>query len=123
MFLAHAAALRSGQLARQVGAVVVSVDREVVSTGANDVPRFGGGLWPVQDGKPDYRDHHPHIAGDSNDRAIEGLIASIIEKARRSSASLAEKKFTKELMESEIADLTEYGRAVHAELEARRGCA
>jgi hypothetical protein len=37
MFLAHAASLRSADLSRQVGAVVVSRDGEVIGTGANDV--------------------------------------------------------------------------------------
>ena len=46
MFMAFAAALRSADLSRQVGAVVAR-DEEIISTGANDCPRFGGGLyWP-----------------------------------------------------------------------------
>lgn len=55
MFLAYGASLRSAQLARQVGAVIVSENSEVIGIGANDVPRFGGGLyWPDDD---DQRDH------------------------------------------------------------------
>src|SRR5690606_1325277 len=50
MFLAFGAALRSADLSRQVGAVVVSQTGEVIATGANDVPRCGGGLyWPGPD--------------------------------------------------------------------------
>jgi cytidine deaminase len=43
MFFAKAAALRSLDLSRQVGAAIVSEDGEVLATGCNEVPRFGGG--------------------------------------------------------------------------------
>jgi Cytidine and deoxycytidylate deaminase zinc-binding region len=50
MFLAFAAALRSADLSRQVGAVIAK-NTEIIATGANDCPRFGGGLyWPEFDG-------------------------------------------------------------------------
>lgn len=42
-----AASMRSGALARQVGAVVATEKGEVLGLGCNDVPRAGGGLyWP-----------------------------------------------------------------------------
>ncbi|WP_247717126.1 cytidine deaminase [Morganella morganii] len=51
MYMAFSAALRSGDLSRQVGAVVTK-DQQIMSTGANDVPRSGGGLyWPHYDEK------------------------------------------------------------------------
>ena len=47
MFLAFAAALRSADLSRQVGAVIMSANDEIIATGANEVPKSGGGLyWP-----------------------------------------------------------------------------
>ena len=46
MFMAFSASLRSADLSRQVGAVVARGE-DIISTGANDVPKFGGGLyWP-----------------------------------------------------------------------------
>ena len=49
MFMAFSAALRSADLSRQVGAVIAKHE-ELLSTGANDCPRFGGGLyWPFYD--------------------------------------------------------------------------
>src|SRR5262249_45695788 len=55
MFLAFASALRSGDLSRQVGAVVLSRGGDIIGVGANDVPRAGGGqYWP---GEGDERDH------------------------------------------------------------------
>jgi len=57
MFMAYAASLRSADLSR----LVVNQRGDIVSTGANDVPRPGGGLyWP---GEGDQRDHvHNMIA-------------------------------------------------------------
>ncbi len=55
MYLAHSAALRSGCLSRQVGAAIVSSDGVILSTGCNDVPKFGGGLYTIDDGENDNR--------------------------------------------------------------------
>ncbi len=46
MFHAYAASLNSADLARQVGAVIVNDDGEVISSGCNEVPKVGGGnIW------------------------------------------------------------------------------
>jgi deoxycytidylate deaminase len=52
MYLAAAAARRSADLSRQVGAALVTQDWEIISVGCNDIPKAGGGLY---------------WAGDSND--------------------------------------------------------
>jgi cytidine deaminase len=44
MFLAFAAALRSADLSRQVGAVICTREGDVVAVGTNEVPKAGGGL-------------------------------------------------------------------------------
>ncbi len=54
MFLAQGAALRSSCLSRQVGAALESADGRLVSSGANEVPKFGGGVYSHDD-KPDHR--------------------------------------------------------------------
>lgn len=47
MFNAYTASTRSASLNRQVGAVIVTPDNEITSTGCNEVPKFGGGhYWP-----------------------------------------------------------------------------
>jgi len=119
MFLAYGASLRSGQLARQVGAVVVSAAGEVIATGANDVPCFGGGeYWPEDN---DQRDHKKGY--DANDREIDKIITDIIERAKQASKDLDEAKLKALLDKSPIGDLTEYGRPVHAEMDALLTCA
>ena len=48
MLNAYTASTRSASLNRQVGAVIVTADNEVISTGCNEVPKFGGGqYWPT----------------------------------------------------------------------------
>ena len=45
MFQAFSAALRSADPSRQVGAVITTVDADIVAMGTNEVPRAGGGAY------------------------------------------------------------------------------
>ena len=121
MFLAFAASMRSGDLSRQVGAVITSKTGEIIATGANDVPCYGGGLYWSDHGKADERDHSRGF--DANESRRNEIVTKIM------------KKFDNELEETEllakgknllkdtgILDITEYGRAVHAEMEALLSC-
>lgn len=122
MFLAHAAALRSSSLARQVGAAILSEAAEILAVGTNDVPRFGGGqYWEGE--KPDARDHI--IKMDVSDTMKTDIVREILqnlepkwseltpmEQETMINAALAKLKPTR------IMNLTEFTRAVHAEMEA-----
>jgi deoxycytidylate deaminase len=55
MFHARAAALRSAEPGRQVGAAVATLQGDIVSVGVNEVPSAGGGLYWCGD-KPDGRE-------------------------------------------------------------------
>ncbi len=44
MFNAFAACRRSGSLARQVGTAITNQNGEIITTGFNDVPNYGGGF-------------------------------------------------------------------------------
>ncbi len=121
MFLAFSAALRSADLSRQVGAVVAR-DREIISTGANDCPKCGGGLyWPEYDEEsheiqdaPDGRDY---MRGeDKNKIEQQRIIEDILNRAGDAVAD--REKLRTALEESRLSDITEYGRMVHAEMEA-----
>jgi deoxycytidylate deaminase len=127
MFLAFASSLRSADMSRQVGAVIAK-DREIISTGANDCPTFGGGLyWPeynpeknverVED-KPVGRDYKRGT--DCNKAEQQKIINQILEKANEKGIDAA--KLSEVLQESRITELTEFGRAVHAEMEALLAC-
>lgn len=119
MFMAFSSSLRSADLSRQVGAVITK-DESIVSTGANDVPKSGGGLyWPEYDSTgvkivdtPDGRDY---MRGhDSNVKEKNSIINDIIEK----SPPEFQDNLREIIKSSKIKDITEYGRIVHAEMEA-----
>jgi len=118
MFLAYASSLRSGQLGRQVGAAITSKSGDVIAVGCNDVPKPGGGLyWP---GPEDRRDHILGI--DSNDEQIEKIVTNLIARLGNcvDHAQISAEQLRKEFRE--CLDITEYGRAVHAEMDALLTC-
>lgn len=123
MFLAFASALRSAQFGRQVGAVVVK-DGEIIGVGANDVPKFGGGLyWPGPEGE-DRRDHNYRGGLDSNEAEIKRIIDDAISRVKpHLKEGVDAETLTKALAASRLNELTEFGRAVHAEMEALLACA
>ena len=121
MYLAYAASLRSADLSRQVGAVVTNEDGDVVAVGANDVPKAGGGqYWP---GKHDHRDHTKRE--DSNTKHRLKIARDIFERTQseKKDDGAAFKEFMKSLDGSLLLDITEYGRPVHAEMDAILSCA
>jgi deoxycytidylate deaminase len=123
MFLAFSAALRSADLSRQVGAVVTSDAGDVVAIGMNDVPLNGGGLcWP---GAADHRDHV--LGHDTNERQrteiVDELIAALRPDTCDEKAWKEQSWKTIKRKGAAVLDITEYGRAVHAEMEALMSCA
>lgn len=122
MFQAFGAALRSAQMGRQVGACLLSSLGDVVSVGTNEVPRAHGGSYWEGD-EPDGRDHR--LGVDSNDEMKARLIEEILDRLEeagllrgvREDPSTAEAA-ARALMQSRIAALIEFGRAVHAEADA-----
>jgi deoxycytidylate deaminase len=118
MFLAYSAGLRSGSLARQVGASIRGASGDIIAVGCNDVPCAGGGLyWP---GTGDQRDHVKRY--DSNDIQLQ-RIARDVARRLHLSTDLRSVKTLDVLKGSLLLDVTEYGRAVHAEMEALISCA
>lgn len=148
MFMAYAAALRSSDLSRQVGAVVANHAGDVVASGANDAPSSSGGsYWPeakgfsseVDDGQgPDYRRGY-----DSNERErnkiLAGVIAAFLPNEGPTPSDIGAAEWAAAMSPDEraelvlrhkdklegtgILDLTEFGRAVHAEMAALMSCA
>ncbi|MDC0712048.1 anti-phage dCTP deaminase [Stigmatella sp. ncwal1] len=123
MFLAFSAALRSGSLARQVGAVVTNAMGDVLAVGANDAPRFGGGqYWP---GPSDFRDIA--TGSDANDLMKRKLVIALMRKMKPECASKPDDDLFQEgrslLKDTGVMDITEYSRDVHAEMAAFMACA
>jgi deoxycytidylate deaminase len=129
MFMAFSSSVRSGDLSRQVGAVLAK-NQQILSTGANECPASGGGLYWAEldnntgnvidksDGK-DYTRNEDSNKVEQND-IIESILANIekIESVQKD----AVEKIQAVLESSRIRDLTEFGRVVHAEMEAIISC-
>ena len=136
MYAAKAAALRSTDLSRQVGAAVFTPDGEIVSQGCNEVPKaFGGTYWFGEE--PDHRD--VRLGYDPNDLLKKDVIRDLLERLCNGGLlgtddrdKVASDIFVEQLLGrgsqnekyfgclkgSLVSDLTEYGRVVHAEMVA-----
>jgi len=122
MFMACASSVRSADLSRQVGAVVWHPHAGVVGAGANDVPRaHGGSYWP---GNADRRDYVlGHDANERHRRDIASDIAKRVVAALALGDSDATQKIEVACQSSRLFEITEFGRAVHAEMDALLSCA
>ncbi|WNZ54704.1 anti-phage dCTP deaminase [Microbulbifer sp. MKSA007] len=129
MFMAFNSSVRSGDLSRQVGAVI-SREEQIIATGANDAPKSGGGLyWAKEDPETGEINDHPDGKdykrdGDSNKKAQAEIIGDIIDALANQELVNPErqKDLEKILKDSKISDLTEFGRVVHAEMDALLSC-
>jgi deoxycytidylate deaminase len=117
MFLAYASSLRSGQLGRQVGAAIASRAGDILSLGCNDVPKPGGGLyWPGPD------DRRDHVLGfDTNDKQRDKIVDLLLSRLPVETRSGSKQELRRAFRS--ILDITEYGRAAHAEMDALLTCA
>jgi deoxycytidylate deaminase len=121
MYLAYAASLRSADLSRQVGAAIANQQGDILGVGANDVPSAQGGqYWP---GKDDQRDHVRGL--DSNNEHKLKIARDVFERTQpqKIGDSAAYDTFLRALTDSLLFDITEYGRAVHAEMDVVLSCA
>jgi deoxycytidylate deaminase len=114
LFLAKAAALRTLDLSRQVGAAVFTSSGDIIALGSNEVPRAGGGnYWP--DDEFDDRDFkRKHDSNFQRKREILAQLMEVIGSDRSVDDALADPK----IKDSQFMDALEYGRVVHAEMSA-----
>jgi deoxycytidylate deaminase len=117
--------MQSACLSRQVGAALVDSEGNVVSTGTNEVPRAGGGVYsdPITPTTPDFR---CAMFPDSKDRFCRNtqtqneIIKELISDVPELKALSEERKkvLEVELRKTQIGGLVEFSRAVHAEMSA-----
>ena len=121
MYMAKGASLRSLDLSRQVGAAIFSKKHEIVSLGCNEVPKGGGGTYWGDDGGVDARDYK--WGSDPNDEKKRSLILDLFE--RLSASKLMDKSTVdnidevlqkKAVKDSQLMDIIEFGRILHAEM-------
>lgn len=121
MHHAYVAGARSACLSRQVGAAIVTSDGHLISTGCNDVPKYGGGLYDSDDKK----DQRCYNKGQLcyNDDEKNKLYKLIFEEIKPLLKEASPQSVTTALKKTRIKDLIEFSRAVHAEMDAIVGVA
>jgi len=130
MFHAKSAALRSADLARQVGAAITNKEGDIISVGCNDVPKYGGGLYWAGDN----RDNRDYTKGfDSSVKFKRDILAEVLDRFQKADwlseknqnkdietllTDLLDGKDRKLMKGAQIMNLLEFGRSVHAEMAA-----
>ncbi|MEY8252808.1 MAG: anti-phage dCTP deaminase [Colwellia sp.] len=125
MYSAYSSSMQSACLSRQVGAAIVDAEGNLLATGRNDVPKFGGGLYSEDDNtfpnSADYRcvhreqrcqnDKHKHLLKDKVHEVLSSALKGVsVEETKE----IVEKIYNETPMKS----LIEYSRAIHAEMDA-----
>lgn len=131
MFEATSKALRSSDLSRQVGAVVVDSENHLLASGCNEVPLAGGGTyWPGMASKADNRDYAK--GRDFNAVKKFEIINELVDFLHKKRALNCDSGFTvdsfsrelvfgkhkEEFKDLRVSNLIEFGRVVHAEMNA-----
>lgn len=125
---ARAAALRSSDMNRQVGAAIVNQHGDLLVIGCNDVPKAKGGFyWPEDD--PDHRDFK--MGRDSMSVHREEVLAEMLSRLQQEDLLKVEKTKISELVKALLTgdkkmvlkgavgmNILEFGRSVHAEMAA-----
>jgi deoxycytidylate deaminase len=114
LFLAKAAALRTLDLSRQVGAAIFTSNGDIVALGTNEVPRAGGGTYWSEDRFDDRDFKRKHDSNFQRKREILAQLMETIGSDRSVDDALADPK----IQDSQFMDALEYGRVVHAEMSA-----
>lgn len=130
---AYTAALRSADLSRQVGYAACTDDGQVLAVGTNEVAKAGGGFyWPGSTG--DGRDFQVVESDEPNAEMKLAILRDLLQHLRDEKIVTFQGEVSDEVVShiaarlrgTRFAAITEYGRAVHAEMgvitdAARRG--
>lgn len=138
MFFAKAASFRSSDLSRQVGAMIMTDEGEIISAGCNEVPEAGGGhAWENKTSPNDNRDFK--VGQDANAVMKHEIITEVFDALRQANWLSDDKKklSSDDLMNlslygderkdiesvpplkgKKIANIIEFGRIIHAEMSA-----
>jgi cytidine deaminase len=133
MYYAFTAGLRSAEMGRQVGAAIVNQHGDLLAVGTNDVPSPGGGLYWSPD-EPDSRDFAREPALDANTLWQRRVARELLVRMRETEWLAPNRatdvdggydideerldEFLAAVRPTRFRSLTEFGRAVHAEMDA-----
>jgi len=120
MFHAYSASVKSGCMARQVGASIIDEYGNILSTGCNDVPKPKGGLYTAECGNADNRCMFKYGGKCKNDEQKDLIFAGIktIIKNKIQSDVLTDEIMKDIEDNSRVKNLIEFCRAIHAEMDA-----
>jgi deoxycytidylate deaminase len=126
MHAAYAAQTQSACLSRQVGAALIDKNGNLISTGTNEVPQAGGGVYGEDPSVPlDVPDHRCAYKNRycSSTREQHRIVDEIAERLVANGATVQTSTIRDILLGSRITQLLEFSRAVHAEMDALIGAA
>jgi deoxycytidylate deaminase len=121
MFHAYGAALRSSDLSRQVGAAITDPDGEVIALGTNEVPKAGGGLYGEDAQTEDRRDftQGSDVSTEIKKTALVQMLSVLSMRGFLSSGALERVDEAWKLLQgTDLLNVLEFGRSVHAEMAA-----
>jgi deoxycytidylate deaminase/dephospho-CoA kinase len=125
MHHAYSAQMRSACLSRQVGAALLDRDGNLLSTGTNEVPKAGGGVYgesfsgedqPRLDQRCAYRPDKYCSSTKEQNQIIDGIIEDVSSIQALTQTKRAELR--RKLKDGRVGDTIEFSRAVHAEMDA-----
>src|SRR5690606_37481796 len=127
MFNAKAAANNSSCLSRQAGASITDERGVLLSTGWNDVPKFGGNLYTDGSANDDRCFNKGYCTNDKEkDNLTNNIFQILTEDEYIKNLFFTEndpddekiEEFKRKIRQSKIKDLIEFSRSVHAEMHA-----
>lgn len=129
MYTAAGAALRSIDLSRQVGAAIFSKAGEVLTLGCNEVPKAFGGTYWEDDTVKCHRDFEEGSDANQNRKTeiLHDFIGRLSKIGFLKESSLSADRISEQvdfllsdsiIKKSEPMDIIEFGRMVHAEMNA-----
>ena len=123
-YMARSASLRSVDLSRQVGAAILSSSGDLITIGCNEVPKPGGGnYWDEDERKWRDIDHGNEANQDEKSRIVGSFLDTLQNRGLLADGYTPEEilsnpEHRKAVFDSKVGEITEYGRMVHAEMNA-----
>lgn len=122
MYHAQAAAMRSSCLSRQVGASIMDSNGDVISVGANEVPKCGGGSYDESLENDDrcFRVRKACSNTVQQEFIVEDVFKQLMKHGLLNDVATKE-KLDEALKPTRVKSLIEFSRSVHAEMDALIG--
>lgn len=118
MYVADAAAKRSAELGRQVGAAIASVRGDIIATGTNEVPAAGGGNYWTGDANDDREFKRGFDKNDILKGELAVEIATRLSERGLVNVHAVDEAASEMINRTRLGDVIEFSRAIHGEMSA-----